>query len=49
MEEVNGSTPLCSTNLLFKNSDTALLLGAAVLGFCPDFKLEAFKRADFSI
>jgi hypothetical protein len=38
-----------ATNLPFKNSDVGLLLGAEVLGLCPDFELEAFKCTGFSI
>jgi hypothetical protein len=41
--------PVGSTILPFKNSDIGLLLGGAVLGFCPDFGIEPFKLIVFTI
>ena len=49
MQEVSGSTPLSSTNLTFKNSNAGLLLGAAVLGFCPDYEIEPFNIIVFPL
>jgi hypothetical protein len=34
---------------LFKNSDAGLLLGAAVLGFFPDFEIELFNILVFHL
>jgi len=42
-------SPLPTTTLPFKNSDVGLLLGVAVLGFCPDFGVDVINAIVFSL